>query len=112
MLEPVHQTVSNVNSASLATCKRVSLCVGTPAPVTPVLEHGKVAVMEYTYLLSRVLHVLCMCSCMTCLNLVIPLVHTGTCAAAGYTGGCCTSGTCRGSPPTCSCDSTCVVFQD
>ena len=37
---------------------------------------------------------------------------SGTCAAAGYTGGCCTSGTCRGSPPTCYCDSTCHFFQD
>lgn len=32
--------------------------------------------------------------------------------AAGYTDGCCTNGACRGTPPTCSCDSTCVVFQD
>lgn len=46
------------------------------------------------------------------LCVAITIIIIGTCAAAGYTGGCCTSGSCRGMPPTCSCDSICVVFQD
>ena len=36
----------------------------------------------------------------------------GSCVAAGYTAGCCFSGLCRGSPPTCSCDPQCSIFQD
>lgn len=44
--------------------------------------------------------------------LILCITHAGTCVAAGYTGGCCTNGACKGLPPTCSCDSTCAVFQD